>query len=230
MNLTLQITNFQSKPHTVQDDIENTKRAKTAKRKELSESEKYNLDDCFVSVTSESYNCIQTTGAKFEGMQAKKRDALANLDSLKLNGGKNPAKVEERMKKEVKKAESAGSADGKSKKASKDSDDSADDKSKDRDVKSDDKSKDSDDKPDDKSKDSDDKPDDKSQDSDDSADDNSKDNDARLKDKSKEVERAGEKLKRFEGVQRVSEANTDDDSNEENEENDEDSAPEESDE
>ena len=219
MNLTLQITNFQSKPHTVQDDIENTKRAKTAKRKELSESEKYNLDDCFVSVTSESYNCIQTTGAKFEEMQAKKRDALANLDSLELNGGKNPAKVEERMKKEVKKAESAGSADGKSKKASKDSDDSADDKSKDSDVKSDDKSKDSDDKPDDKS-----------QDSDDSADDNSKDNDARLKDKSKEVERAGEKLKRFEGVQRVSEANTDDDSNEENEENDEDSAPEESDE
>ncbi len=221
MNLTLQITNFQSKPHTVQDDIENTKRAKTAKRKELSESEKYNLDDCFVSLSSESYNCIQTTGAKFEEMQAKKRDAQANLDSIKLNGGKNPAKVEERMKKEVKKAESDGSADDKSKKESKDSYDSADDKSKDSDVKSDDKSKDSDDKPDDKS-----------QDSDDSADDNSKDNDDRLKDKSKDVERAGEKLKqlRFEGVQRVFEANTDDDSNEENEENDEDSAPEESDE
>lgn len=221
MNLTLQITNFQSKPHTVQDDIENTKRAKTAKRKELSESEKYNLGDCFVSHSYESYNCIQTTGAKFEEMQAQKRDAQANLDSLKLNGGKNPAKVEERMKKEVKKAESDGSADDKSKKASKDSDDSADDKSKDSDVKSDDKSNDNDDKPDDKS-----------QDSDDSADDNSKDSDDRLKDKSKDVERAGEKLKqqRFEGVQRVSEANTDDDSNEENEENDEDSAPEESDE
>ena len=52
-----------------------------------------------------NYNCIQTTGAKFEEMQAKKRDAQANFDSLKLNGGKNPTKVEERMKKEVKKAE-----------------------------------------------------------------------------------------------------------------------------
>jgi len=31
-------------PH-FQDDIENTKRAKTAKRKELSKSEKYNLGD-----------------------------------------------------------------------------------------------------------------------------------------------------------------------------------------
>ena len=132
-------------------------------------------------------------------MQAKKRDAQANLDSLKLTGGKNPAKVEERMKKEVKRAESDGSDDDKSKKASKDSNGSADDKSKD---------------------------------SDDKSDDNSKDSDDRLKDKSKDVERAGEKIKqqRFVGVQRVSEANTDDDSNKENEESDEDSASEESDE
>ena len=166
-------------------------------------------------------NVFKPPGAKFEQMQAKKRDAQADLDSLKLTGGKNPAKVEERMKKEVKRAESDGSDDDKSKKASKDSNDSADDKSKDSDVKSDDKSKDSDDKSDDKSKDSDDK-----------SDDNSKDSDDRLKDKSKDVERAGEKIKqqRFVGVQRVSEVNTDDDSNKENEESDEDSASEESDE
>jgi hypothetical protein len=90
-------------------------------------------------------------GKKFEEMQAAKKDAQANVDSLKLNGGKNPAKVDEKTKKGVKKADSDGSVKDKSKEASKVSDDSADDKSKDSDD-ADDKSKDSDDA-DDKSKD-----------------------------------------------------------------------------
>ncbi|KAL3763488.1 hypothetical protein ACHAW5_010880 [Stephanodiscus triporus] len=127
------------------DDIENTKRAKTAKRKELRQ--------------------------KFEEMQAAKNDAQANLDSLKWNGGKNPSKVDEKMKKGAKRANSDGSAEDESKETNKVSDDSADDKSKDSDD-ADDKSKDSDDA-DDKSKDSDDA-DEKSKDSDD-ADDKSKD-------------------------------------------------------
>ena len=74
-------------------------------------------------------------------MQAAKKDAQANVDSLKLNGGKNPAKVDEKTKKGVKKADSDGSVKDKSKEASKVSDDSADDKSKDSDD-ADDKSKD----------------------------------------------------------------------------------------
>ncbi len=157
----------------------------------MSESEKYNLDDCFLLLSSQSFNCIQTSGAKFEEMQAKKRDAQANLDSLKLHGGKNPAKVE---KKEVKEAVSDGSAEGKSNKASKDS---ADDKSKDSDA--DDKSKDTDDNADDHSKDSDDDADDKSKDSDDAdnkskdSDDNADENDG-LKDKSSHDESAGEEI------------------------------------
>jgi len=97
------------------DDIENTRRAKAAKRKELRK--------------------------KFEEMQAKKRNAPDDIDSLKLRGGKNP------------KAVSDDSAEDKSNKADKDSDGGADDKSKDSDNSANDKSKASDNSADEKSKD-----------------------------------------------------------------------------